>query len=155
VVFSSQIAGLTDSVTLGRRFDASGNPLGGTFYLSEKEVPNFGTPPAAASNPRIAWRNGNVAIVWQSGSYPYAVIAPVVAQRYFQTSIAQPIAPSLSISGNNNSVTISWPASVTGYTLKSSASLASGATWTAVPGVANNTVTIANPAGTQFYRLEQ
>jgi hypothetical protein len=155
VVFSSQIAGLADSVTLGRRFDASGNPLGGTFYLSEKEVPNFSTPPAAAENPRLAWRNGNVAIIWESGSYPNALIAPVVAQRYFQTSLAQPIAPSLSISGNSSSITISWTASVTGYTLESSASLTSGATWTAVPGVANNSVTVTNPTGTQFYRLKQ
>jgi hypothetical protein len=153
VVFSAQISGLANNVTLGRRFDASGNPLGGTFYLSEKEVPNFDTPPAAADNPRVAWRNGNVAIVWQSGSYPDALIAPVVAQRYFQTGQAS--APSMSISGNSSSVTISWPAGVTGYTLKSSASLASGAIWTAVPGVVNNSVTIANPSGTQFYRLEK
>jgi len=103
----------------------------------------------------VAWRDGNVAVIWESDNYQDATVAPVVAQRYFQTSIAQPTAPSLSISGNTSSVTISWPASVTGYTLKSSASLASGATWTAVPGVANNSVTIANPAGTQFYRLEQ
>jgi hypothetical protein len=63
VVFSAQIAGLENSVTLGRRFDASGNRMGGTFYLSEKEVPNLSTPPLASANPRVPWRDGNVAVI--------------------------------------------------------------------------------------------
>lgn len=52
-----------DSV-MGRRFDAAGNPVGGTFYLSEKESPDLS--PLRARNPRVAWRNGQVAVVWES-----------------------------------------------------------------------------------------
>lgn len=50
-------------------------------------------------------------------------------------------------------VTISWPAAVTGYVLESAPSVPS-TTWTAVPGVANNSVTLT-PAGTTFYRLRR
>jgi hypothetical protein len=49
---------------MGRRFDAAGNPVGGTFYVSEKEAPELS--PFQANNPRVAWRNGQVAVVWES-----------------------------------------------------------------------------------------
>jgi hypothetical protein len=63
--------------------------------------------------------------------------------------------PTLSISQTAGSVTISWPASVTGMTLESSSSLTSPVTWKAVPGVANNSVTITIGPGSAFYRLRQ
>jgi hypothetical protein len=155
VVFDAKLVDSPNSITMGRRFDAQGNPMGGTFYFSEKEIPDLTNPVPTANRPRVAWRNGTAAIVWQSTSYPEIPGATVVAHRYFKTSevVARP--PSLSITGNASSITISWPSTVTGYTLESSGSLAAGSTWTAVPGVANNSVTIANPAGTQFYRLKQ
>ena len=61
--------------------------------------------------------------------------------------------PILTITVAGTNVTISWPATVTGWTLKSSATLASGS-WQDVPGVVNNSVT--QPVnGTRFYRLEK
>jgi hypothetical protein len=127
-----------------------GTPLGGTFYVSEKEIPNFETPPPSAERPRVAWRNGHAAIVWQSSSYPDALIAPVVAQRYFLTG-----PPSLSISRSGNVLTLSWPTGLVGYTLLSSATLGTGAAWTPVTGVINNSLSVTNPTGAQFYRLMQ
>ena len=62
--------------------------------------------------------------------------------------------PSLSIAATSGAVTISWPADATGYTLESTASITS-ATWTTVTGVANNSYTIANSSGTQFFRLKK
>lgn len=64
VAFEGKIEGL--STIMGRRFDATGKPVGGTFYVSEKEAP--GTVTGAASGPRIAWRAGQVAIVWESNN---------------------------------------------------------------------------------------
>ncbi len=65
VIFSGKYSpdNVYDSV-MGRRFDSAGNPVGGTFYISEKESPDL--LPLQANNPRVAWRNGQVAVVWES-----------------------------------------------------------------------------------------
>ena len=141
-------AGLTN-VVMGRRFDAAGNPVGGTFYVSEKEVPNLVTPPPASIYPRVAYRSDKVAIVWESKSAPGLPGTNVVAQRYFL------LPPKLSVAYSGAAVTISWLPSVTGYTLESSASVAPGSTWTPVPGVVNNSLTTNSPTGTVFYRLKK
>ena len=150
VVYSAQ-PGVTypTSVTMGRRFDASGNPQGGTFYVSEKEVPDWGNPPYQAGNPRVAWRNGTAVIGWESANYPdLPYPTGVVAERFFLPT------PTLFTSASGSSVTISWPTYVTGFTLESSPSL-SPASWTAVSGVVNNSVTVVNPSGKRFYRLKK
>ncbi len=74
---------------MGRRFDAAGNPVGGTFYVSEKESPDL--LPNEASSPRVAWRNGQVAVVWESNN-DLETLDPntgepmtVVAMRLFST----------------------------------------------------------------------
>jgi len=66
------------------------------------------------------------------------------------TAATQPAALIIHLSAGN--VTVSWPVSVTGLTLKSTPSL-SAPNWLAVPGVVNNSVTL--PAGTnsQFFGL--
>jgi len=51
-------------------------------------------------------------------------------------------------------VTISWPVGVTGFILESKGTLAPVA-WNPVSGVVNNSLTLVNPSGTQFYRLKQ
>ncbi len=56
----------TYNMVMGRRLDAAGNPVGGTFYVSEKEAPDL--LPMAASGPRVAWRNGQVVVVWESNN---------------------------------------------------------------------------------------
>jgi hypothetical protein len=63
-----------------------------------------------------------------------------------------PPAATLTISLASGNLTVSWPASSTGLTLKSSPTLNNPA-WQAVPGVVNNSVTL--PAGTnsQFFAL--
>ena len=63
-------------------------------------------------------------------------------------------APSLSIASSGNSLTISWPPAVTGFTLESTDSLTTPG-WTPVSGVANNSVTITISAGNKFYRLRK
>ena len=149
VVFAGKPVDYPNDVVMGRRFDATGNPLGGTFYVSEKEVPNVDTPPSASDTPRVYWRNGNVAIVWVSRNDPYNPEIKEIAQRYFLT-----VPPSLSISRIGNNVTISWPPGVAGFTLESSGSVAPGLIWSPV-AVVNNSVTLVNPSDTRFYRLKK
>ncbi len=61
-------------------------------------------------------------------------------------------APALSILLGAGQVTVSWPLSVSGYTLEGSPSIGSPA-WVAVPGVSGNSVTLNVSATTQFFRL--
>ncbi len=69
-----------------------------------------------------------------------------------------PASPKLSASASNGNISISWPATATGFNLQSTPKLGTGATWTAVStppttvtGV--NTVTVPIGAGSQFFRL--
>jgi hypothetical protein len=62
--------------------------------------------------------------------------------------------PRLTISGNANGIHISWPAGVTGYVLESSPTVPS-ANWTAVQGVANNSIDLVPFGTTTFYRLRR
>ena len=150
VVFDARITGYGNNrVTLGRRFDAMGTPLGGTFYVSEKEIPNFETPPPSAERPRVAWRNGHAAIVWQSSSYPDALIAPVVAQRYFLTG-----PPSLSISRSGNVLTLSWPTGPRGLYAAVICYAGDRRRMDPVTGVINNSLSVTNPTGAQFYPID-
>jgi hypothetical protein len=66
-----------------------------------------------------------------------------------------PIAPpDLTVTKGNGTLTISWPADATGYTLESSSVLPT-TTWNAVPGVTGNSVTVPTTGAAQYYRLRQ
>jgi hypothetical protein len=65
-----------------------------------------------------------------------------------------PAGPTITVTRSGTSLTLSWPASETGFTLESADSLSSP-TWTAVPGVVNNSVTVQITAGSKFYRLRK
>ena len=91
-----------------------------------------------------------VAAAWESANDP-TTNQRVVARRLFASS-ATP--PTVSITRTGNSVTLSWPTSYTGFTLES-ASAVTGASWSPVPGVVNNSVTVPIAPGNQFYRLKQ
>ena len=153
VVFgASPDPGLRPAI-MGRRFDPAGNAVGASFYVGETEIPDLAAPPTYASDsPKVSWRNGTIAVAWFSKNYadPSLNGTKVIATRLFLSG-----PPSLSVAKNGNSLRVFWPLAVTGYTLESSPSLAPGALWSPVAGVVNNSVTIANPSGTQFYRLKQ
>ncbi len=88
VVFNAKYSVDNQSLVMGRRFDATGKPVGGTFYVSEKELPDAAT--LVAENPRVAWRSGQVVIVWRSKNDAGTLgldgtAANVVAQRIFST----------------------------------------------------------------------
>ena len=88
VIFNGKFDASYQDAVMGRRLDATGKPVGGSFYVSEKEAPEL--MPAAAVNPRVAWRNGQVAVVWQSKNDLLTLDASgmpttVVAMRMFST----------------------------------------------------------------------
>ena len=62
--------------------------------------------------------------------------------------------PALRIARNGDSVVVSWAAGVSGVTLESAGQVPSS-TWTAVPGVVNNSVTVQPSGKAQFFRLRK
>ncbi len=89
VVFAAKFDPSWPKLVMGRRFGATGTAVGGTFYVSEVEYPYSVSYDAA--NPRIAWRNNQVAVVWESdndfNSYDPSTgfYKPVIALRTFST----------------------------------------------------------------------
>ena len=69
-------------------------------------------------------------------------------------NLAAPPSVALSITRSGESITISWPPEAVGYELQSSKTLPA-TSWDPVPGVVNNSVTIANPSENEFYRLRK
>jgi len=62
--------------------------------------------------------------------------------------------PALAIGRAGNAVTISWPATATGFVLEASPTVGPAA-WTAVPGVTGNSVTLTADGAARFFRLRQ
>lgn len=61
---------------------------------------------------------------------------------------------SLTVTRSGGDWVISWPAAVSGFTLEA-APVLPAATWTNVPGVVNNSMTITPMGGSLFYRLRR
>jgi hypothetical protein len=89
-----------------------------------------------------------------TGTLPSALPASAKPLAYWDFN-ANPIAarPTMAIVKTGTSITISWPASATGFRLQTSTTLTG--TFTDVPGVTGNSYTINNPGGTAFYVLKQ
>jgi hypothetical protein len=64
------------------------------------------------------------------------------------------VPPALTFGKIGSGLTLIWPLSATGYTLKSSPSLSSPV-WTPVSGVVNNSVVVPVGPGNAFFRLEK
>jgi hypothetical protein len=69
-------------------------------------------------------------------------------------NLAPILEPKLAFAEAGGQLAISWtePIWMTGYVLKSSPSLSSPV-WTAVPGVVNNSVTVASGSGTKYFAV--
>jgi hypothetical protein len=64
------------------------------------------------------------------------------------------VSPRLNIAKTAGGIHLSWGQNFVGFVLQSSPKLPA-TTWTPVPGVVNNSVTIANPGSPTFFRLLQ
>ena len=68
--------------------------------------------------------------------------------------VATPTNPTLSVKKNGNTITLSWPASASSFTLQSSPTVGQGAPWTNVTnGVSQITLPIGNQP--EYFRLKQ
>ena len=65
---------------LARVFDAKGTPLGGTFYVSERETPE--TLASESRRPRIAFRNDTIAVVWETLSAEVPDVRTVALRQF-------------------------------------------------------------------------
>jgi hypothetical protein len=83
-------------------------------------------------------------------------LSPEAVLNHYQALVgAAPVqAPTLTVVANGHSMTISWPATVTGFILESAGQVNAPA-WTAVSGVVNNSVTVSTATGTQYYRARK
>ena len=71
-------------------------------------------------------------------------------------AVQTPGAPTLTITYAANQAVVSWPLSVTGWTLQTNSNLATPANWGNYLGpVVNNSATITGPTGKVFFRLKQ
>ena len=87
-------------------------------------------------------RDTDFYFAWVDFTNPLQAVASAVVE-----------SPTLTIDRSGSDITLSWPGTVTGFTLESAPSVAGP--WTAVSGVSNNQVTVAPTAGAQLYRLRQ
>lgn len=70
------------------------------------------------------------------------------------TGSALPLPPALTIIFSGNQVTVSWSTEVSNFELETTDDLPGG-TWTPVPGVVNNSVTLEATGGSRFFRLRK
>ncbi|MBI4662693.1 MAG: hypothetical protein HY735_28095, partial [Verrucomicrobia bacterium] len=75
--------GGSSRLVMGRMFDETGKPIGGTFMVSEKET--AATASLESRRPRVAWRSGLAVVVWESMNEPTTPDKRVVAARLFST----------------------------------------------------------------------
>jgi hypothetical protein len=68
-------------------------------------------------------------------------------------AVQTPGAPLLTITYSGNQAIISWPSSVTGWTLQTNKNLANGIWGNYAGSVVNNSATNSPPTGTLFFRL--
>ena len=122
--------GLVDTVSLSYHYE------NGKFVVESRTLEPFGAPNGFAAAPL---RDSDFYFAWMDFSNP--------------PSNAGPLLPLLSIQKSATTVTLSWPAEVTGYALETSSNLASP--WADVPGVVNNSVTLplTPTLNKQFFRL--
>ena len=70
-------------------------------------------------------------------------------------AVQTPGAPLLTITYAGNQAIVSWPSSVTGWTLQTNNNLATGAWGNYLGTIVNNSVTNAPPTGNVFFRLKE
>jgi hypothetical protein len=143
------------SVVLGQLFDAQGEPLGGTFYVSEKEAP--GMNPLRARNPRVAWRGDAVAVAWESlnsgGLSLDGTPLNTVAARFFQAPmVAEPLRI-VSITAGASTVTINWTGGRPPYLLQRKSSLGD-AQWFNVLTTSELRATVGAEGAAGFFRVQ-
>ena len=75
-----------------------------------------------------------------------------VANNYTTVALVPPTYPQLNITRSGNEVIVSWPTSVTGWTLQTNLSLSTGIWGNYTGNTSNNSATNSLPNGNLFFR---
>jgi hypothetical protein len=153
VVYDAQLsfdegATLVRSV-MGRLLDRDGNFLGGTFYVSEKELPAAAT--LESRRPRAAWRGDLAAITWESLNSGAA--ERVVALRLFSVGGAPggDLVASIERAGAGT-IRLTWTGGNGPFTVQKKTSL-TDPNWTDVLTTANREAEVPSEGATGFLRV--
>jgi hypothetical protein len=145
---------LTNRLVQARLFNATGQPLGGRFVVSEWENPANTNTVNTSEIPRVAWRGDTIAITWLSQNAPTSLADPlgpptVIGARFFTVVDAGPTTAllTLSISKSGSDIRITWE----GGGKLESASEATGS-WSDVVGAASP-FTVQPTGNRRFFRL--
>jgi hypothetical protein len=133
-----------------------------TFTLYWDGLPAGTTFQALGPSPESPTQLGSAAPIGQErwigaldevAFYDGALSANTI-QNHYQALIGAPVQPpNLSYTRSGTQCTLSWPIDVSGFILETATALPA-VSWTLVPGVANNSVTVDASAGTRFFRLK-
>ena len=136
-------------MVLGRLLDPSGNPIGGTFYVSEKETPNFNT--LESRHPRVAIRGGVAAVTWQSLNA--GVAERVVALRVFQLPTATGGGDiQLSVAKTATGIRLAWTGGNAPFVVQRKTNL-TDASWTTVTTTSERTADVAADGSHGFFQI--
>ncbi len=83
-----------------------------------------------------------------------ATLSADAIHNHYLAMVGAATAPVLSFARSGNQLTLSWPPDVTGFILEATPGLVAPS-WTPVPGVVNNSVTVDISTGTRFFRLKK
>jgi hypothetical protein len=133
---------------LGRLFDPAGKPLGGAFYVSEKEGAGV---TADSRRARVAWRDNTAAVVWESKSSSAAPL-PVVAGRIFTIAGAAGPLKFTTVTPTATGLTLEWSGGTSPYLVEMKNSL-SDAAWSKVTTTPNLKVDVSRSGKSGFFRV--
>jgi hypothetical protein len=136
-------------LVMGRLLDQNGNFLGGTFYVSEKELPAATT--LEARRPRAAWRGNLAAITWES--FNSGAPEHVVAVRLFSTGGGAGGNLVASIErASASTIRLTWTGGNGPFTVQKKTGLAD-TNWTTVLTTPNREAVVPNDGTTGFFRV--
>jgi hypothetical protein len=124
--------GVTDDGVLAYQF------INGKFVIEARH-----SEADASGSDVFPTRDTDFYFAWVDFAQPFAPPGSVIAPP-----------PSLTVTRDGANVVIAWPAETAGWTLESAATVPA-ATWSVVPGVANNRVTVPTEGAGSFYRLRR
>jgi hypothetical protein len=127
-----------------------GNPLGTNV---QNVALTWNLPTQIGSSLDTSTREGWIGDIDEVALYT-TTLSPSAIYSHFLAMASPPAPPAISWSRSGSQLTLSWPATATGFTLESTATLPA-TQWTPVSGVVGNQVTVKASSGTRFYRLQK
>ena len=127
-----------------------GNPIGTNV---QNVALTWNLPTQIGSSLDTSTREGWIGDIDEVALYS-ATLSPSAIYSHFLAMAAPPAPPAITWSRSGSQLTLSWPATATGFALESTPTLPA-MQWTPVSGVVSNQVTVSGASGTRFYRLQK